>query len=122
MLPGDALLFFPVVTPAPIEHHLHAADTGQLALEVLVEVGFLGADHEQEANPGERARGHPAEEVEGVAPADPVSLSRVVERRPLPQRRRLPLVLTPGAGDFHLPPLARAPIVSRRSMLLLLNI
>src|SRR5436309_2202790 len=102
VLLGDGLLLFPAVAPAPIEHHLHPDDPGQLALQVLVEGGVPGADHEQETNPGERARRHPGEEVEGVAPADPMGLGRVIERRPLPQHRRPPLVLTPGAGDFHL--------------------
>jgi len=49
-----------------------------------------------------------------------LGMRRIVERRPLPQTRRLPLLLTPGAGDFHLPPLAlraRRPIVPRGSML-----
>ena len=117
MLLGHGLLFLLAVAPAPVQHDLHTAHARQLALEMLVEGGLLGADDEQEANSRERARGHPVEEVDGVAAADPVGLSRVVERRPLSKDGRLPFVLTPGAGDFHLPPRARAPIVPRCSML-----
>ena len=55
-----------------------------------------------------------------MAPADTVSLRRIVERRPFPQTRRLSFTLAPGARDPHAGSLAcrvRAVVVSRGPML-----
>ena len=50
----SSLMLDAALTLTPVQHHPDAADAGQLALEVLIEVGLALAHDEQQADPGER--------------------------------------------------------------------
>src|SRR5262245_24511014 len=54
MVSGDVLTLDPALPMPPVQHHPDPADAGQLALEVLIEDGFMLAHDEQQPNPWER--------------------------------------------------------------------
>src|SRR4030095_11837495 len=107
MVIDHVLMLEPALSLSPLQHHPDAVDPGQFALEVLIEVGFVLTDDEQQPDPGKRPGGQAVEQPESVAPADSMSFSRVVERSSLPEARRFSLALTPGARHLHAGSLAR---------------